>query len=336
MLTKLKGLSKQMKIAIGVGLAGLAALGIGVAAWQPWNTAEPVENQDPPPQQQVQAPQEKPEKGPTLEVGSEEIPCSVYTAADGWTLSVPEGWEAANLGDNGIVFSSGDGAQLSVLAAGDSGGFDGEFVNLSTLTGDERTLLFYTGAGQKSYYIYGDAKAADWNQYSKLFAAMARTLTLPGEDSAPFAESFVLPQEPDWQETEGMTVLFLDKDGFVLDEKIQDAVEEYMRSWPVEDRTSYTGQYRMNRIVWAGSFAGLAKAGGSAAEGYIDVFRADVQYRTAEGAAIDGVEIVDGWASREGGVYLAVFHDGGSVEKTLWRVWDNTAGWPTLAAELAQ
>ena len=59
-----------------------------------------------------------------------------------------------------------------------------------------------------------------------------------------------------------------------------------------------------------------------------------MQYRTAEGAAIEGVEIVDGWASREGGVYLAVFHDGGSVEKTLWRVWDNAAGWPALAAEL--
>ena len=334
MLTKWKGLSKQVKIALGAGLACLAALGIGVAAWQPWNQKEPTEDLAPPPQQQEQIPQEKTEKGPTLKVGSEEIPCSVYTAADGWTLSVPEGWEAANLGDNGVVFSSTDGAQLSVLAAEGSGGFGGDFVSLSTLTGDERTLLFYTGTDQKSYYVYGDAKAADWNQYSKLFAAMARTLTLPGGADAPFAESFVLPQEPDWQETEGLTVLFLDKDGFVLDEKVQEAVEEYMRSWPVEDRTDYTGQYRVNRVVWAGSFAGLAKAGENAAEGYVDVFRADVQYRTAEGAAIEGVEIVDGWASREGGVYLAVFHDGGSVEKTLWRVWDNAAGWPALAAEL--
>lgn len=334
MLTKWKGLSKQVKIALGAGLACLAALGIGVAAWQPWNQKEPAEDLAPPPQQQEQIPQEKTEKGPTLKVGSEEIPCSVYTAADGWTLSVPEGWEAANLGDNGVVFSSTDGAQLSVLAAEGSGGFGGDFVNLSTLTGDERTLLFYTGTDQKSYYVYGDAKAADWNQYSKLFTAMARTLTLPGGADAPFAESFVLPQEPDWQETEGLTVLFLDKDGFVLDEKVQEAVEEYMRSWPVEDRTDYTGQYRVNRVVWAGSFAGLAKAGENAAEGYVDIFRADVQYRTAEGAANEGVEIVDGWASREGGVYLAVFHDGGSVEKTLWRVWDNAAGWPALAAEL--
>lgn len=333
MLTKLKGLSKQAKIAIGAGLACLAALGIGLAVWQPWNQEEQVQV-EPPPQQQVQTPQDKTEKGPSIQVGSEEIPCSVYTAADGWTICVPEGWEAAGLGDNGTVFSSEDGAQLSVLTAEGSGGFNGGFVNLSTLTGDERTMLFYSGSDQGSCYVYGDAKAADWNRYGRLFAAMARTLTLPGGNTAPFAENYVLPQEPDWQEAEGLTVLFLDKDGFVLDERIQDAVEEYMRSWPVEDRSDYTGQYRVNRIIWAGTYAGVANAGQEASDGYIDVFRADVQYRVSEGASIEGVEIVDGWASRDGGVYLAVFHDGGTVEKTQWRVCDSSVGWPSLAADL--
>ena len=89
MLTKWKGLSKQVKIALGAGLACLAALGIGVAAWQPWNQKEPAEDLAPPPQQQEQTPQEKTEKGPTLKVGSEEIPCSIYTAADGWPLPCP-------------------------------------------------------------------------------------------------------------------------------------------------------------------------------------------------------------------------------------------------------
>ena len=37
MLTKLKGLSTQMKVAAGAALAALLALGIGVAVWQPWN-----------------------------------------------------------------------------------------------------------------------------------------------------------------------------------------------------------------------------------------------------------------------------------------------------------
>ena len=143
-------MSKQVKIALGAGLACLAALGIGVAAWQPWNQKEPTEDLAPPPQQQEQIPQEKTEKGPTLKVGSEEIPCSVYTAADGWTLSVPEGWEAANLGDNGVVFSSTDGAQLSVLAAEGSGGVWGEFLKISPPPRGERNPPFFTGREPKS------------------------------------------------------------------------------------------------------------------------------------------------------------------------------------------
>ena len=147
-----------------------------------------------------------------------------------------------------------------------------------------------------------------------MLTALARTLTV-GEEK-PFGEVFIVPQVPDWQKAEGKTVLFLDKDGYVVDEQMQAAVEEYMQSWPVEDRKNYTGQYRINDIQWAGSYTGLTE------DGYIDVFLADVQYRLAEGgeenltAQDGGIRVANGWASGMEGVYLAVSHDGGTVEKT--------------------
>ena len=67
----------------------------------------------------------------------------------------------------------------------------------------------------------------------------------------------MLPTEPDWQEAEGLTVLFLDKDGYVLDDKVQSAVESYMLSWSDEIKAAHTGQYRINGISWHSTFTGL-------------------------------------------------------------------------------
>ena len=127
----------------------------------------------------------------------------------------------------------------------------------------------------------------------------------------------MLPAEPDWQEAEGLTVLFLDKDGYVLDDKIQNAVESYMLSWPDETKAAHTGQYRVNGIGWHSTFTGLR-------DGYIDVFRASVSYEQTGG----------GWSLPTEGVLAAVYHDGGSVEKTKWLDESVVRSLPELAAQL--
>ena len=156
---------------------------------------------------------------------------------------------------------------------------------------------------------------------------MARTLTVG--DETPFAENYVIPVEPDWETAEGMTVLYLDKDGYIVDGQVQAEIERNMESWPVEDREVYTGQYRINSLAWAGSYTGLAK------DGFVDVFRADVQYRVAEGANPEGAAVANGWASRGDGIYLALTHDGGTVSRTQGSASGLEKGWAGLAAELS-
>lgn len=310
MLTKLKELSTQAKVAIGAGLAALLAIGIGVAVWQPWNqTKEP----DPDPavdQREPVTSQQPAEKGLSVKAGGEEVPCTLYEGT-GWTIYVPEGWEGKAAGENGAVFTSPDGAEMEVGFQPVDGGA-GLFISLAAEEGNGKQLQFCDGSGEGSPVITGRAPQSQWNRYEKLFTALAKTLTVGTQ--TPFAGSFAVPQEPDWQVAAGDTVLFLDKDGVVLDDRVQEAVEDYMRSWPEEDRAIYTGQYRINGIDWTASYTGLT-------DGYIDIFRARVQYRVAadgeEAAkAREGVTVVDGWASLPDSVYLVVAHDGGNVEKT--------------------
>ena len=162
--------------------------------------------------------------------------------------------------------------------------------------------------------------------------ALARTLTVG--DEKPFGEVYIIPQAPDWHEAEGKTVLFLDKDGFIVDDPVMEAIEDYMRSWPEEARKSYTGQYRINDIQWASSYTGITE------DGYIDVFRADVQYRVAQGAEEDlkaqdgGVKIVNGWASGMTDVFVALSHDGGIVENVQGIQAADTSDWVGFASQL--
>ena len=314
MLTKIKNLSARAKAGLGAGLALLAAAGVGLGVWQPWKQApeEPVEPVNPP--QQVQGPRQPEVQGPQIQVGSETINCTVYTG-QGWSICVPENWTAEEQGENGVLLSSGDGAEMTLeLLPG--GGNTGSFAAISGgEEGAEMTLRFYAGTGEPAPVLAASAPADRWNQYDKLFAALARTLTV-GQDK-PFAEIFVVPQEPDWQEADGMTVLFLDKDGFVLDEEVQKAVEAYMLSWPDETKAAHTGQYRVNGIGWHSTFTGLR-------DGYIDVFRASVSYEQTGG----------GWSLPTEGVLAAVYHDGGSVEKTKWLDESVVRSLPELAAQL--
>lgn len=324
MLEKIKGLSTKAKVALAAGLALLGAAGIGLGIWQPWKQQEAppdepdVRQEDPAPQPPAE------EKSLSVRAGSEEVPCTLYEG-DGWSIYVPEGWQTEKLGANGALFSSGDGAQLSVEFMPGSD-YAGTFVNLSDGGGGSRLLQFYSGTGEGSPSVEGSAPQGQWTRYGKLFPALAKTLTV-GTDK-PFAESYVVPQEPDWQEAEGMTVLFLDKDGLVIDETVQDAVEAYMRTWPAENRSDYTGQYRVNRVEWASSYIGLTN------EGYVDVFRADVQYRLTEDGAPEDVRIADGWAARPDSLYIALFHDGGSVSQTKWAASGLENGWEGFAAEI--
>ena len=99
--------------------------------------------------------------------------------------------------------------------------------------------------------------------------------------------------------------------------------------WPEEDRLIYTGQYRINALDWASSYTGLHE------DGYVDVFRADVQYRVHDGAAPEGMTLVDGWANMDGNVYLAVFHDGGSISGTKSVTTKLENGWIGFAGEVA-
>lgn len=321
MLEKLKSLSTGAKVGIASGAVLLAAAGVGLGITQPWNNQQEDLPPDPPPvQQQVpQEPEKKPEEGLSVRAGNEVVPCALYEGT-GWSIYVPEGWSAAKQGENGAKFSSEDGAEMTVefLPGSD---YQGSFVNLSA--GEKKqTLLFHQGIGEGSPMVSGTGPAAQWDRYGKLFTALARTLTVGTEK--PFGEVYIIPQTPDWQEAEGKTVLFLDKDGYIVDDPVMEAVENYMKSWPEEDRKNYTGQYRVNDIQWVSSYTGITE------EGYIDVFRADVQYRVAQGAEENlkaqdgGVQIVNGWASVMTDVFLAVSHDGGSV--------DNTKGIPAVDA----
>lgn len=334
LLDKVKELSTGAKIGLASGAVLVAAAGVGLGVTQPWNQQNQLPVEDTPPVQQA-APQEpaEPVRRPlSVRAGNDVVECGLYEG-DGWSIYVPEGWSAMDAGADsaGFISDSGDGARMVVEFPSDRSGAPG-FICLSE-NGEEFVLQFYQDDGEDSLVATGYGPENRWDYYSKLFTALARTLTVG--DQLPFGEVYVIPQPADWQKAEGVTVLFLDKDGYVVDDKMRDAVEDYMRSWPEDERVNYTGQYRINDIQWAASYTGITK------EGYIDVFRANVQYRAAEGgeerlAGQDGgVSVVNGWVSRNlDSVFLAVFHDGGSVEKTQAVTTADVQDWAAFAALL--
>ena len=175
MLETLRNLSGKAKAGIIGGVVLLAAAGIGVGVWQPWNQPEDLPDEpDDQRQEELQEPEKKPDKGLSLQVSGEKVPCVLYEG-DGWSIYVPEEWTTEKLGKNGGLFASPDGAQLSVRFEPESV-YTGSFVNLSA-AGDGKLLQFYSGSGQGSPVVEGSASQAKWDQYDRLFVAMARTLT---------------------------------------------------------------------------------------------------------------------------------------------------------------
>lgn len=319
MLTKLKGLSTQAKVAVGAALAALLAVGIGVAVWQPWNQPAEEPPQEPDNQQQEPVtPQEPEDEKLSVKVNGEDVPCTLYEG-DGWSVYVPEGWDAAPAtgdapatGQKGAVFTSPDGAEMQ-MDFRQMGGVRGQPFQVVYEDGDNKVLQFCGMSGGNTPVLTCSAPKSQWNRYEKLFAALQKTAAI--EADTYFSEVYVLPQEPDWQEAEGYTVLFLEKDGIILDDEAQAAVEEHMRTWPAEDQTVYTGQYRINSIDWAADYTGLS-------DGYVDVFRLRVQYRVAEGGeealkTRDGVTVVDGWASLPENVNLVYDHSSGEFRTVV-------------------
>lgn len=322
----------KKKIA-GIVLAILAGLAVaGVIIWQPWNQKEPEAGE---PVQKIEedAPPEAPEeKGPTLTVGGQEIACTIHEG-DGWSIYVPEGWTVRQ-GPGGMWMTRGEAGEAVVEIWWEStAAYDGNFASIASGENDGKERTFYLADGQGGSWEVRCAAftGADWAENEKLMVEVIRSFQLDGK--RPFEDWRPLPEEPDWQKAEGMTVLFLDKDGVVLDEKVQQAVEEYMSGWPEETRALFTGQYRVEEIAWRSSFTELT-------DGYINVFAADVRYElSAEGGeAIAGWELPapDGYVQPPEGMLLAVYHDGGAVEKTKWLDEGTAESWPELAALLAK
>lgn len=331
LLEQFKALNTGAKAGIIGGAVLVAAAGVGLGVTQPWNQQNvlPVEDVAPVQQEAPREPVEQTERPLSVRAGNDVVDCTLYEG-DGWSIYVPDGWSAMDTGENsaGFISDSGDGARVEIQFLPDRSDAGG-FVCLSG-DGEENALRFYQEREDASTLVTGYMPENRWDYYSKLFTALARTLTVG--DQTPFGEVYVIPQPADWQEAEGVTVLFLDKDGYVVDDKMRDAVEDYMRSWPEDERINYTGQYRIDDVQWAASYTRITE------EGYIDVFQANVQYRVAEGgenplAQQDGAAVVDGWV-RTDRVLLAIFHDGGSVEKTQAVVTADVQDWIAFAALL--
>lgn len=328
----MKKLSKKAKLWLFSGLGALAVLAVVLAVWQPWK--EPEEPSEPQgPGQQADQDKEGAEKGLTLTVGNEEIPAVRYTG-EGWSILIPETWQQETVAGSGVFTQDGERGGPQVLVSRSSGYF-GTFMSLAPEEGEDGPGLarrFYTGSMDGSWQVSCRARAQDWSQADKLMIAVARSFTLGTE--TPFAKLYPVAVEPDWQNDEGHTALFLDKSGYLVEEGTGDAVRDHMLAWSDEIKKAFTGQYRLEGLTWAGSYTGLG-------EGYIDVFTAPVWYERAEGEelpliiASDRVE-KDGWVQDWERLAVAVCHDGSEVtdKKMLW-LSDEVPGEPVLACRLA-
>ncbi len=340
----MNNLSKKAKIALASGGVGLLALAAVLGIWQPWNKA-PEEPEDSPGQQQQQRPPEpqKPEEGPSLTVGGEKIPCTIYEG-DGWSIYVPEGWTVDDSRSaDGIWVMRPDGAaegtflQVENRSYSDyAGDFVGAYPIYISETEQHRGRIFYTGAvGAGSWTATCQAPAEDWDTYQKLMTALARTMTV-GEEK-PFSGLSPVASEPDWQTTDGVTVLWMDKDGYVVDDEARKFVEEEMLGWEDETKAHFTGQYRLVNLSWAGSYTCLP------GREYVDVFQFGVRYEVApdkieerrEALKENGWEdlLEDGWQARSRyPMNVVIFHDGSAVEevRVFMSHWDEPGGAPYL------
>ena len=325
-------MSKKAKIWLFSGLGALAVLAIVLAVWQPWKQNETEESQGP--GQLVDKDEtETEEKGLFLTVGNEEIPAVRYKV-EGWSILIPETWKQEMVEESGVFTQDDQRGGPQVLVSPD-GGYFGTFMSLEPEEGEDGPGLvrrFYVSGVGGNWQVSCRALAKSWTQADKLMTAAARSFTL-GEET-PFAQLYPSAMEPDWQNDEGHTALFLDKSGYLVEEGADDAVRDHMLAWSDEMKKAFTGQYRLEDLTWVGSYTGIG-------EGYIDIFAAPVWYERAEEEELPliiGSDWVqkDGWVQDPERLAAAVCHDGSAVtEKLLLWLSDEVPGETALAGRLA-
>lgn len=319
----MKTLSKKAKGAVVGSVAGLGALALGLGIWQPWKKTVEV----PEPPVHTQLPDTAEEKGPFITVNGEEISCTIYDG-EGWSIYLPKGWTAVD----GFLWPDKEGKPglcLAVFSTEFEVDYAGDFASLW-----QSGRTFYTGASDKHWEVSHWGEPEDFEDYDKIFTAVARTFTVDG--AQPFAETRIA-REPDWQVTDDCTtVLWVDKDGVVLDDVAQQAVEQRMLSWDQEVRDYFTGQYALTYgPKWSASY-------NFGPENYMDVFTAKVSYvitpgREEERVYQDGMMVEDGWQTEWADLHLAVYHDGSGVTdiRPLWAA-DQEPGYPSFLTVLEE
>jgi len=333
-------LTKKAKIAIGSAGAGVLALAVALGIWQPWKAPAADDTNDTPDvgqQQEVKPPKE--EEVPTLTVGGEEIRCVIFEG-DGWSIYVPEEW-VMDANENGGKFqSSEDGkqsTQVEVIQGADpiyAGDYVSAYPQYLSETETWQTRSFYHADTGTSWEVVCQAPEDIWDDYQRIMTAMARTMAVG--DIKPFSGMSPVAAQPDWQITGDGTVLWMDKDGYI----VNDAAEEYictqMMAWPNEKKANYTGQYRMDDLTWAGSYTCVP------GKEYIDVFCTQVWYELAPGKEseiqlADGMTIHEGWLYEGFRTHVIVYHDGSAVEKAkVIYTNDTSPGLPLYLSDLLQ
>lgn len=325
-------MSKKTKIWLFSGLGVVLVLAIVLAVWQPWKQEETEDPEGP--GQLADKTQGTEEKGLVLTVGNEEIP-AVRCQGDGWSILIPETWSRDTGSDSG-VFTQNEQNQGSWVAVSRDNGYLGEFMSLAPEEqegGPGLVRRFYTGSLMESWQVSCHGAAEGWEETDKLLTAVARSFTLGKTE--PFAKLYPVAVEPDWQNDEGHTALFLDKSGYLVEEGAGDAVRDHMLAWSDEIKNGFTGQYRLEDLTWAGSYTGIG-------EGYIDIFTASVWYEAVKDG--DLPDIIksdrvwkDGWVQDREQLAVAVCHDGSEVTQklTLW-LFDEAPGGTLLAGRLAK
>ena len=293
---------------IAAGVVALGAVGAGLGITQPWKQDE--EPEPPAPPQEIQTPQPGRPDG-YLTVGGKQIPCTLHEG-DGWSILVPQEWRID--GDETHLAAVPELGSSVELAVG-PGSLEKGPRGVSCYQDDDGTMnrIFFLGEGEKQLEVSCRAPEDQWEDYKFTLAAMAKSFTVDGEQ--PFQDWSPLPEEPQWQMADGVTVLWLDKDGVALDGEAGKAVKAKMQAWDTDYRSYFTGKYRIEPLSWKASYTNLDCAP------YVDIFVGQVRYELADPAkapadAGGGVNsVVNGWYSNGiDDVCLAVLHDGESVK----------------------
>lgn len=293
---------------IAAGVVALGAVGAGLGITQPWKQDE--EPEPPAPPQEVQTSQPGRPDG-YLTVGGKQIPCTLHEG-DGWSILVPQEWRID--GDETHLAAVPELGSSVELAVG-PGSLEKGPRGVSCYRDDDGTMnrIFSLGEGEKQLEVSCRAPEDQWEDYKFTLAAMAKSFTVDGEQ--PFQAWSPLPEEPQWQMADGVTVLWLDKDGVALDGEAGKAVKAKMQAWDTDYRSYFTGKYRIEPLSWKASYTNLDCAP------YVDIFVGQVRYELADPAkapadAGGGVNsVVNGWYSNGiDDVCLAVLHDGESVK----------------------